>query len=590
MFGLNFSYIFSLLALAFLGAAFFSVDSYLPKIRVWKSEQLFNQSKIYLDETIDNAGGLLNDGVRKGRIAHLLNPADQEVLLNYVRLHFRTDPSQALLAWSSALRNDNSLILRTELLDKSLNTLKDDTLSLSERKIAGEVCYREINLLLKNALWSKKPENVILVCELLAETGKTEQALEKLHSLLSEYPSYPEGIFMLTRLSIHLRDTSQLVEIGRELAGLSAQRNKIGIEAIRHMTLLHLLKPLSASSLIRCIELLRINPEAQAIDFMRIHALQYASSRDLDFREKVVTECATLFDLEKRSDLLVFSRWLGRLGAFSRLLDYLPASKARIEQDLFKLRMNALVQVGDIERIHSEIANAPMIPTLWRMAVESRAYAIQGNYKASIDALDRLLPLLGDDPREVRNLCSYLEATSDLGALTHVLENLVDQPIHAKFSLIKLLELRAGSASIDDLQNWLEKLSTINHGDLSLKISTLYVKLLNPSLASPSSELKKIIDQAEELAETTSIKQARITHSLGHLRNNDPTKAIVALGPVEDWRSWTKERAAWTFIASEVYRQNKDVEKAMILSGSIDFSNMDRAEAESLQSLFPESL
>ena len=80
MFGLHLSYIFSLICLLIFGGAFFTVDFYLPKIRNWKSAKLFNQSKIYLDETIDNAGGLLNEGVRRGRIAHLLNPYDEETL------------------------------------------------------------------------------------------------------------------------------------------------------------------------------------------------------------------------------------------------------------------------------------------------------------------------------------------------------------------------------------------------------------------------------------------------------------------------------------------------------------------------------
>ncbi|MGA1116305.1 MAG: hypothetical protein ACO3UY_07480, partial [Opitutales bacterium] len=115
MFGLHLSYIFTLFCLTVFGTAFFTIDLYLPKIRNWKSAKLFNQSKIYLDETIDNAGGLLDEGVRRGRIAHLLNPGDQETLYNYVRLQFRTNPAQALLQWSSALQKIDDLDKRSEL-------------------------------------------------------------------------------------------------------------------------------------------------------------------------------------------------------------------------------------------------------------------------------------------------------------------------------------------------------------------------------------------------------------------------------------------------------------------------------------------
>ena len=223
------------------------------------------------------------------------------------------------------------------------------------------------------------------------------------------------------------------------------------------MTLLHLLNPLSPKSLDRCIELLRSNPKSEPIDYMRIFALQYASIKDEKKRAEIVLQCSALFDLDSRKELLIFSRWLARLGEFQRLIEYLPSAKARVDEDLFKLRMNALAQVGDLERIHTEVANAPLIPTLWRMVVEARAYAMQEKYSDSKDVLDRLIPLLGDDPREVRGVCLYLEASKDIRGLCHVLEKLSEQSIHARFALNKLLQYRAGSADIIELQKGVSK-------------------------------------------------------------------------------------------------------------------------------------
>jgi len=588
MFGLHLSYIFFLFSLLLFGGAFLTVDLYLPKIRSWKSAKLFNQSKIYLDETIDNAGGLLDEGVRRGRIAHLLNPQDKETLYNYVRLQFRTNPAQALLQWSAALQNIEDNEKRSELLEKSFSTLKKDDLPLQDRKVAGEVSYREINRLMQSPVWSSDPDNILVFCELLAETGKAEQARERLAQLLDEYPLYPEGIFLLTRLMVHLQDDSKLVEIGRSLASLSTQRNKTGVDAIRHMTLLHLLNPLSPKSLDRCIELLRSNPDAEPIDYMRIHALQYASSSDKKRQEEIVVQCSALFDMESRKELLIFSRWLARLGEFQKLIEYLPSSKARVEEDLFKLRMNALAQVGDIERIHTEVANAPLIPTLWRMVVEARAFAMQKKYADSMDVLDRLIPLLGDDPREVRGVCLYLEASKDIRGLCHVLEKLTTQSIHARFALTKLLEHRAGSADLIDLERWLEKLSEISPEDISLQISCLYVKLLNPQLPSPSNALNELIEEAQSIAERTNLLQARISLALGHLRNQSPDQALVALGRIDDWRQWQNTRGAWSFIASYIYLLNKDSEKALVIGKEVNLARMDRAEKESLQALFPD--
>ena len=588
MFGLHLSYIFSLFCLLLFGGAFFTVDLYLPKIRNWKSAKLFQQSKIYLDETIDNAGGLLDEGVRRGRIAYLLNPNNEETLFNYVRLQFRTDPAQALLKWSFALQNVDDLEKQSELLDRSLLTLKDDDLSLQDRKVAGEVSYREINRLMQNPVWSADPDNILIFCELLAETGKAKQARERLIRLLDEYPLYPEGVFLLSRLTVHLQDNSKLQEIGRSLASLSAQRNQTGVDAIRHMTLLHLLNPLSPKSLDRCIELLRSNPDAQPIDYLRIHALQYASSNDPVRKEEIILQCSALFDMDNRKELLIFSRWLARLGEFPKIIDYIPSSKARVDEDLFKLRMNALAQVGNLDRIHTEVANAPLIPTLWRMVVEARAFAMQKKYADSLEVLDRLIPILGDDPREVRSVCLYLEASKDIRGLCHVLEKLTVQSIHARFALNKLLEHRAGSADLTELEIWLDKLAKISPEDATLKISSTYLKLLNPQLPSPSNALNDLIKEAKSLSLRTNLPQARITLALGHLRNQEPDQALVALGHPADWRNWASTRGSWSFLASQIYRLNKDSEKALVLSKGVNFAKMDRAEKESLQALFPD--
>ncbi len=588
MFGLHLTYIFTLFCLFLFGIAFFSTDYFLPKFLTWKSTKLYNQSKIYLDESIDNAGGLLDEGERKARIAHLLDPGNREVLFNFIKLRFRTNPTEALLQWSNALKNIQNLQSRSELFSKSLLCLKDDQLSLQQRKLAGEIAFREINRLLANKDWANNPDNILLVCELLAETGKSQEAHDRLSKLLDEYPGYPEGVFLLTRLTVHLKDVSKLAEVGKSLASLSTQRNKVGVDAIRHMTLLHLLNPLSPKSLQKCVELLQSNPESEPIDFMRIYALQYATSLDENDKKNTLVQCSDLFDLTNPKELFVYCRWLARLYEFSSILEFLPPSKARIDENLFKLRMTALAQQGELESIHAEVANAPLIPSIWRMIVEARAFSMEGKYESSLDVLDRLIPLLNDDPREVRAVCNYLEASKDIRGLSHVLEKLSDHSIHSKFALSKLIQHRAGSASIDQLSEWLEKISRINPGDLNLKASFLYVQLLNPRLASPSNELNNLISEALSLTENSDFPQARISLALGHLRNQEADKALVALGKPEDWRNWANTRGAWSFLASQIYRLNKDSEKAVVLSRNVNFTQMDRAEKESLQALFPE--
>ena len=152
----------------------------------------------------------------------------------------------ALNNWSSDLENRGDEIeKRIKLFDKGLITLRDDTLTPAHRKRAGEVAFTQMKRLTQIDSWIEDPQNALMVCNLLAETGNQSAALEQVNRILENYPGHPQALFLLTRLSVHLNDTSKLPRIGQELALLSAQRDETGIEAIRHMTLLHLMQPLS---------------------------------------------------------------------------------------------------------------------------------------------------------------------------------------------------------------------------------------------------------------------------------------------------------------------------------------------------------
>ncbi|MED5282079.1 MAG: hypothetical protein VYA10_11405 [Verrucomicrobiota bacterium] len=589
MFRLHLTYIiFNALLFAF-GLAFFAADAYLPYLRNWKSKKLHQQSMVYLDNTIDDSSGLLKDGVRKARIAHLLAPNDPSTLDNYLLLLFRTKPAQALIRWSQILSpNQSSIEERAILLDRAKRTLQRDEIDSNTRSIAGKIAFQQAELLKNDADWFENPENILTIAELLTETGNAKEGLKFVNQLLAEYPLHPEGTFLLTRISVHLKDTSNLSLIGRSLATLSSQRNQTGKEAIRHMTLLHLLSPLSPESLARCLELLEANPHTQQIDFLRICALQHASSKDKEMRSDIISYCSELFDLNDNSEVIIFNRWLARLGDYEKVLEYLPASKAKVDEELFKLRMNALAQVNDLERIHEEINNAPIIPSRWRLVVEARAHAMNGNFKDAAKSLDRLLPILGDDPRQVRSVCHYLESANDLKNLSHILVQLIDKPIHSQFALRKLLQHRSASASLSELILWLSQLSKSDRTNKSFEISLLYLRLLDPSLPSPSKELTGLVAEAQKEFLSSNSNQIQITLALAHLRNQSPDQALVALGEPNNWRKWLNSRTAWAFIASQIYRLNHESEKALALKQNLEFSQMDKAELTSLSQLFPE--
>lgn len=590
MFNLNLRYIFFIFALFIFGAFFFSSSIFMPYLKNWKSNQLLQLSKVYQDESITNESSLLDDGVRKARIAHLLDPKNLETRENFIELLFRSKPTEALKKWARIISIENgSDESKLSLLKRSIKTLRNDSLHLHERKISGEIAIIQLNNLILVKDWLDSPDNSLLAAELLAEAGHASRAINIVKNTLENYPTHAESIFLLTRLTVHLKDKKNLAHLGGKLARLSSRQSKSGTKAIRHMTLLHILNPLSRSSLVKCVELLQSNPHAEAIDFMRIHALQYEIARNVDEKEIFIRKCADQFELEKSKDLLVFSRWLGRLGAFSQLVNYLPSSKARVDEELFKLRMNALAQLNDLETIHFEANNAPIISERWRLIIEARAYALEGNYKESIKILDRLLPTLTNDPRMVRVVCNYLESADDIKGLTHILNRLIEEPIHQSFALRKLMQHRSSSATLEELLGWMSKLSKLNNNDPFFSQTYLYFELLDPFLPVPSPRLFSLIEEAKLNLKKTDNDQNRISLALAYLRNQSPDLALTALGPLENWRKWQTNRPAWAFISSQIFQFNNDSEKALILQKVIDFSKIDRAEKESLAQLFPQT-
>ena len=179
MFNLNLRYIFFISCTFAFGILFFTVGFYLPHIKKWKSNKLLNLSKVYQDESISNESNLLADGVRKARIANLLDPSNLETRENFIELLFRANPTEALQKWARIFSVEQVSEERTTtLLKRSIKTLKDDSLEIYEKRIAGEIAIGQLNFLLTIKDWLESPDNALIAAELLAETGNPVRANE----------------------------------------------------------------------------------------------------------------------------------------------------------------------------------------------------------------------------------------------------------------------------------------------------------------------------------------------------------------------------------------------------------------------------
>ena len=191
-----------------------------------KGNRLLYQSKVYLDSSIDNAGGLLATGVRKARIALLLNPQNKDAEENYLNLLFKVEPLEALVLWSKSPLVHNDLEEKNILLEKCLNLLKGGQLESKEMKIASSIALKLGEELEQSKTWISKPINSLSLAELLAEIGYLDLAYDRVKKILSKNPDFPEAIFLATKLIVNSRNNSEAIYISRKLASLSTRRNR----------------------------------------------------------------------------------------------------------------------------------------------------------------------------------------------------------------------------------------------------------------------------------------------------------------------------------------------------------------------------
>jgi hypothetical protein len=585
------AYLLAMFVLASFATAFFSAPLYLPLIRKWKAEKLVNASEMFKSENLTNTTGILDTGIHKAKIAMLLLPEDANVARNYVELLSHTAPLRAILAWQKTLQLKGANSEDREML--VLHCLKvardqDANLRMDSRNFAMSAAREQLELLEADARWRAFSEHKLLRAEFLAEAGKPLESLRIVTKLLEQKKEdSPEVVFLYAKLAAHLGQSQHLEKAGRLLAKFAPQPDATGIETIRHMTLIHTTLPIANQGLEHCLKLLEMNPQSKPIDFLRIHALRFDSASQEHEKIAVLEECADFFDLNDNSQLEIYCRWLGRLRAFPRLLQKLPAPRARLNEELFKLRMNALAVLKRRDDMKNELANAPAMLSNWKLIISVRLHSISGDFDKATSDLDLLMKEIGQDTRRVLSTCRYLEESGDIRSLCHILESVLDEPGLRQYALEALLQYRATTAELHEIRYWISQLRKMHSEDTNLQNAELYFELLDPSAS--KIKISDLVDQANRLLTENNSREFRITAALAHLRNEEPDKALVALGHIAGWQTWRETRPAWILICTQVLRQNHDTQTAIRLESNITKDNIGLAERKALRSLFPDS-
>jgi hypothetical protein len=393
-----------------------------------------------------------------------------------------------------------------------------------------------------------------------------------------------ETLFNAAKLASRKKSSEKLKLITENLYKIANKQGIVGVKAIRHLILLHNLSPFSLPELNNWVSLLSKNEKSEKIDFMRVYALLHQGTADLEEKKMILHKASLIFNMEDNREMGIFCRWLMELKAFEAVTEYLPLLKARLDQDLFIIRSNALLRIGHFNQLEDELDSSPIIHTRWLLTMEARIQSMSGNFADAEDTLDRLFAFLENDSLLLRSTANYFEQSGDMRSLFYFLHKIKRISTHKKYALSKLLQHGFRTETLEDLINWSEELFAMDETNKILGLHNLYLKLLEPGIKPSSTNLSMLLDQAIKMDSESDNFQSKINLALAHLRNDSPELALKALGNSNEWLTLEQQNPSWKWIIAKILEKNQIDRVSTTRENLFDF--MSRAEKESLTAIF----
>ena len=379
-------------------------------------------------------------------------------------------------------------------------------------------------------------------------------------------------------------------EAVRLLRKLAASGGNSAIEAIRHFSLVHLIRPLSQDE-IRQLETYLEQSQPSVKDRLRLLdlALDVAAPNE---RNRFIEKGASLFDLSMDSDLVTYCNWLGKMGELERLEKALPLNRANRSEKLFQIRLAALANLGRFDDLEIELERSTVLQSHWRYAFGARALSATRQFAEAKIRLNKLVEAIYDDERKVLAVCQWFTESGDGPSLCYILEKLSDETPYETFCAKGLLRYRGATAALADIQNWVTTLARAKPIDLNLQNNQLYWILLSPNPT--EAQLEEWLETSRRhLSRAPDNLQFRVTNALALLRQDLPVEA-EALSVLEDNPGtsdrrtvWKQTRPAWARIYVVALAFNQRTEESIHLRDSLSTRSSSRAEAMALPQIFP---
>ena len=566
-----------------LALLFFSAIEWLPWIKSWKSRRIMAMSSVYLEDSIKDS--FLKFSLNKAHLAHLLDPEESKVKEHYLELLFQDNPTEAIMQRRDILITEdaNSSAYLSAL--KEICTFYEDHQNHQPReqqvrKIGNMYAFR----LLDDKSWINQDNIIDHVTRFYLLTENLKMADQLVWEKIKNLNISAETLFNAARLASIKKSTEKLKLITENLNRIAKQQGVVGVKAIRHLVLLHNLTPFSLSELTNWVNFLSQNEKSEKIDFMRVYALLHQGTPDLEEKKMILHKVSLIFNLEDNREMGIFCRWLMELKAFEAVTEYLPLLKARLDQDLFIIRSNALLRIGHFNQLEDELDSSPIIHTRWLLTMEARIQSMSGNFPDAEDTLDRLFAFLENDSLLLRSTANYFEQSGDMSSLFYFLHKIKRISTHKKYALSKLLQHGFRTETLEVLINWSDELFAMDETNKILGLHNLYLKLLKPDIKPSSTNLSMLLDQAIKMDSESDNFQTKINLALAHMRNDSPELALKALGNSNEWLTLEQQNPSWKWIIAKILEKNQIDRVSTTRENLFDF--MSRAEKESLIAIF----
>ena len=580
--------------------AFFKSDDLMSPLRDWQAMKFLDQSKGYQAiGKLKSAQSQDEDAIKTAEKAYLLAPANMTIARNLAKVYYKVDPVKGLEHWENIIKMPGATLgdrihlvnLALKGATKAKARSENQKISLnSDRIYFLEIARRQLVLLSKDHRFRERREFQMTKAEYLAEAGNPETALAEIQKLRAKEDGHDPLIDLIfCRIAIRSNRPELVEEAALLLRKLAEGKGQSAIEAIRHFSLVHLVRRLEQEEIVELQILLEQN-NPSVVDRLRLLSLELDVAKDGDERNRVISKCASIFDLSVDSDLAIYCNWLGKMGQMEVLLDILSLSRASRSEDLFKIRLAALANLGRFEALEIELEQSNILQTYWRYAFGARALSASRKFTEVKIRLNKLVDAIYDDNRKVIAVCKWFAESADAPSLCYILEKLSNDARYEIFCAEGLLRYRGATAKLADVQKWISIIALDKPVDLKLQNVRLYWALLSPNPT--KAELKEWLTVSNEhLARSPHDLQFRMTAGLALLRNDLPVEALSILenapGKAISSPPWKLTRPAWAKIYAVALARNQRTEESIDLANAVATRFSSRAETLSLSEIFP---